>query len=320
MTFEWPIALAGLAAVPLLVLLYVARERRRRAFAARFGNPALLPNVVDRAPGALRHLPVAVLLVALAAMVVGVARPHATVKTPREEATVVLAIDVSRSMKAADVRPTRLAAALAAAKSFLAQVPAKFRVGVVSFADRAAVAVPPTEDRQLVARALDSLQPGEGTALGDAVLVAAGLGRRQRSTDGSLPPRAVLMISDGAVDGGVTSVEAAAARARRQRVPVYTIVLGTPNGVVEETLTGGFRRIIRVPPQPETLRQVARLTRGEFFTARDRRRLARVYEGLASRLGEREEVREITDWFAGGAAALLLVGGTMSAFLFRRVP
>lgn len=320
MTFEWPIALAGLAAVPLLVLLYLARERRRRSFAARFGNPALLPNVVDRAPGLLRHLPIAVLLVALAAMVVGVARPHATVTTPREEATVVLAIDVSRSMKAKDVRPTRLGAAVAAAKSFLEQVPPKFRVGVVSFADRAAVAVPPTEDRDLVSRALDALRFGEGTALGDAVLVSAGLGRRQRSSDGALPPRAVLMISDGAPDGGITSVEAAVARARRQRVPIYTIVLGTPNGVVEETLTGGFRQIIRVPPNPQTLQQIAQLTRGESFTAPDDRRLARVYEGLASRLGEREEVREITDWFAGGAAVLLLLGGTISAFLFRRVP
>src|SRR5207253_6156325 len=131
-TFQWPEALAALAVVPLLVGLYVVADRRRREAGARFGNPALLPNVVDRRPGLRRHLPLAVLLVALAAMIVGVARPHATVSVRREEATVILAVDVSRSMKANDVKPTRLDAARAAAEAFLRKVPKKFRVGVVS--------------------------------------------------------------------------------------------------------------------------------------------------------------------------------------------
>jgi Ca-activated chloride channel family protein len=320
MSFEWPIALVGLLLVPLLVVLYVLHERRRTSYAARFGNPALLPNVVDRDPGRRRHLPLAILLVALAAMVVGVARPHATVSVPREEATVILAVDVSRSRRATDIKPSRLEAARFAANAFLRKVPEKFRVGVVSFASRAVVALPPTHDRSLARTALASLRPGEGTAIGDAVALSAELGQRQRASDGSRPPRAVLLISDGARVGGRTAPEVAARRARALHVPVYTVLVGTPNGVVEETLTGGFRATIRVPPSPATLRMVARTTGGQFFTAMNDQRLREVYEKLGSRLGHRKESREITDFFAGGSAALLLAGGALSMLWFRRVP
>jgi len=318
-SFTWPLVLTGLAAFPLLVALYIDYDRRRIASQAEFGNPDLLPNVIDRAPGRLRHLPLVLLLLALAAMIVGVARPHATVSVPREEATVILAVDVSRSMKATDVEPTRLDAARVAAKAFLAEVPEKFRVGVVSFATRAAVGVPPTEDRALVEAALDSLKPGEGTAIGDAVALSVQLGQSKEQSE-DVVPRAILLISDGARDGGRIEPDAAAAEAKKRGVPVYTVLVGTPNGVVEETLTGGFQRLIRVPPSPETLEQLAATTGGEFFTAVDTEQLRQVYEDLGSRLGEREEQREITDAFAAGAVALLFLGGVLSAFLFRRVP
>lgn len=320
MSFTWPIALIGLVLIPVLVALTAWYERRRRASQAQFGNPDLLPNVIDRAPGKLRYLPLALLLLALGAMIVGVARPHATVSVQREEATVILAIDVSRSMKATDVEPTRLDAARAAAKAFLEQVPEKFRVGVVSFATRAAVAVPPTEDRVLVVEALDTLASGEGTAIGDAVALSLRLGQRERESDGAVPPRAILLISDGARDGGRVDPAAAAEQAKTRGVPVHTVLVGTPNGVVEETLTGGLRRIIRVPPSPQTLELLAASTGGEFFTAPDSEELRQVYEDLGSRLGTREEPREITDVFAAGAAALLIAGGALSALLFRRVP
>ncbi len=320
MSFEWPVALLGLAALPLLVALYIVHERLRTASQAAFGNPGLLPNVIDRKPGRLRHLPLALLLGALATMIVGVARPHATVSVQREEATVILAMDVSRSMKATDVEPTRLDAARAAAKAFLAEVPAKFRVGVVSFATRAAVGVPPTADRSLVEAALDALAPGEGTAIGDAVALSVELGQKQQESDGTVPPRAILLISDGAREGGRVEPAEAAELARSRNVPVYTVLVGTPDGVVEESLVGGFRRIIHVPPSPETLAQLAEVTGGEFFAAPGTERLRKVYEDLGSRLGTREEPREITDLFAAGAAALLLAGGGLSAFLFRRVP
>jgi Ca-activated chloride channel homolog len=318
-SFHWPLVLTALAALPILVALYIDRDRRRIASQARWGNPDLLPNVVHRAPGRWRYLPPLVLLVALAAMVVGVARPHATVTVPREEATIVLAMDVSRSMKATDVQPTRLDAARVAAKTFLDEVPKKFQVGVVSFATRAVVGVAPTEDRTLVSNALDSLKPGEGTAIGDAVALSLRVGQPKRETV-ETPPRAIVLLSDGARDGGQVAPTAAAQQAKQRGVPVYSVLVGTPDGVVEEKLTGGYTRIIRVPPDPETLEQVSKTSGGEFFSVPDAEGLRQVYEELGSRLGTRQEDREVTDVFAGVAAALLLVAATISAILFKRVP
>jgi Ca-activated chloride channel homolog len=318
--FDWPLALLGLLVVPVLIAAYVMRERRREEAERRFGNPALLPNLVASSPGWRRHLPLAVLLVALTAMLVGIARPHATVRVKREEATVILAIDTSLSMRADDVKPTRLAAARAAASAFLARVPEKFRVGVVGFTGRAYVAVPPTHDRTLVRAALRSLRPGEGTALGDAVALGLRLAAQQRASDGTRPPTAILVISDGAQMSGRTTPQVAAQRARAAHAPVSAVVLGTADGIVEVPLANGYRAQLRVPPRPDTLQQLTRATGGEFFTATNDARLRDVYERLGSRLGSRKESREISDYFGGGAAALLLVGGALSAFWFRRVP
>jgi Ca-activated chloride channel family protein len=319
MTFTWPLVLIALAAVPVLVAVYIDRDRRRVASQADFGNPDLLPNVVDKEPGRLRYLAPVLMLVALVFLIVGVARPHATVSVPREEATIVLAMDVSRSMKAKDVEPTRLDAARTAAKTFLDEVPEKFRVGVVSFATRASVGVAPTEDRELVTAALDTLAPGEGTAIGDAVALSLRVGQPAEK-DVEPPPRAIVLISDGARDGGQVEPAEAAKQAKQLGVPVYSVLVGTPEGVVEETLTGGYKRTIRVPPNAETLEQVAVTSGGEFFEAPDAEGLSQVYEDLGSRLGTREADREITDVFAAIAAALVLVAATISAVLFKRVP
>jgi len=223
-------------------------------------------------------------------------------------------------MRADDVRPTRLRAAKKAARAFLEQLPEKFRVGVIGFSGRAYVALPPTEDRALARTALRSLKPGEGTSLGDAVALATQLGRRQRAADGAIPPTAILVISDGAQMSGRTAPGTAAARARSLRIPVYAIVLGTDDGVITVSLAGGFEAQIRVPPSPETLRLVTQITGGQLFRALNDTRLRQVYEKLGSRLGHRRQEREITDFFAGGSAALLLFGGVLSALWFRRVP
>ena len=320
MSFQSPLALIGLVLVPALVGVYVLRERRRQSYAARFTAPGLLPNLVDASPGWRRHLPLALFLVALAAMIVGVARPRASVSVQREEATVLIAIDSSLSMSSQDVRPSRLIAAQRAAQAFVDAMPKKFRVGVIGFSGRAYVAVPPTDDRGLVRSALKSLRSGQGTALGDAVALGTRLARSERTSDGRIPPTAMLVISDGAQKSGRTTPDAAAAQARSQHIPVYTVVVGTPDGVVNVPLAGGFQAQLRVPPSPETLQTVARVTGGQFFTAPDGARLRQIYEKLGSRLGHRRETREITDLFAGGSAAFLLFGGALSAVWFRRVP
>lgn len=320
MSFQSPLWLIALIAVPVVVASYVVLERRRARYGARFASPALLPNVVGRGPGRLRHLPILVLLVGLVAMVLGVARPHATITVPREQATVMLAIDISRSMKATDVKPSRLRAAEHAAEAFVKNVPKKFRIGIVSFASAARLALPPTDDRTLVHTSLSDLVPGQGTAIGDAVELSLRTALKQRTSDGKVPPTAVLMISDGARDGGKTTPAAAALHAKTLHIPVYTIVLGTPNGVVHDTVTGGFKVDIHVPASPQTLQQIAQVSGGQSFSAADDSRLREVYTRLGSLLGHKSEDREITDVFAGSAALLLLVGGGMSMFWFRRLP
>jgi len=319
-SFQFPLALIGLVLVPVLVGLYVVRERRRQSYATRFTTPGLLPNLVDAAPHWRRHLPLALLMVALAAMIVGVARPHASVSVQREEATVLIAIDSSLSMKSQDIRPSRLIAAQRAAQAFVETMPKKLRVGVIGFTGRAYVAVPPTEERGLVRSALKSLKSGQGTALGDAVALGSRLARAERTSDGAIPPTAMLVISDGAQMSGRTTPAVAAEQAKSLHIPVYTVVVGTPDGVVNVPLAGGYQAQLRVPPSPETLRSVALVTGGQFFTAPDQDHLRQIYEKLGSRLGHRRESREITDLFAGGSAAFLLFGGALSALWFRRVP
>lgn len=320
MTFEWPLALLGLLLVPVLVALHVRRERRRESYAARFTSPTLLPNLVSASPGWRRHLPLALLLVGLAAMVVGVARPHASVNVPREEATVILAIDTSLSMQSQDVRPSRLGAAENTARALVAELPKRFRVGVIGFSGRAYLALAPTADRELVGSALKSLHTGEGTALGDAIALGTKLARQERAADGTIPPTAMLVISDGAQMSGRTTPGAAALKAMSAHIPIYSVVIGTPDGVVNVPVAGGFQEQLRVPPSPQTLQTIARVSGGRFFAAPSQARLREVYQRLGSRLGHRREKREVTDLFAGGSAAFLLVGGALSSLWFRRVP
>jgi Ca-activated chloride channel family protein len=319
-SFQWPLALIGLVLVPLLVAAYVLRERRREQFAERFTTPALLPNLVATAPGWRRHVPLALLLVGLAAMVVGVARPHASVNVQREEATVIVAIDTSLSMQSQDVRPSRLGAAETAARAFVDELPKRFRVAVIGFSGRAYLALAPTEDRDLVATALRSLRPGEGTALGDAIALGTKLARQERASDGTVPPTAMLVISDGAQMSGRTTPTVAAQQALSAHIPIYSVVIGTPDGVVNVPVAGGYQAQLRVPPSPDTLRAISRVTGGRLFSAPDKQGLRDVYRRLGSRLGHHRQSREITDLFAGGSAAFLLVGGALSSLWFRRVP
>jgi Ca-activated chloride channel family protein len=319
MRFAQPLALIALVVVPLLLALWLHNERRRHASAARFSSLALLPNLVPRRPGRLRYVPLGLFLLALTAMILGAARPHTHLSIPRKEATVVLAIDVSRSMAAQDVRPSRLDAARNAGDAFLAKVPSTYNVALVAFGSRAFLAVAPTTDHALVRTGLAGLTSGEGTAIGDAILLSAQVGQRQKAREGVVPPTTVLLISDGARQGGRVAPLTAAKRAKALGVTISTVLVGTPNGVVTVPLVGGYQEQIRVPPSPGTLQAVAHTTGGQFFRARTSAALNKVYEHLATRVGHRTVDREVTDVFAGGSIVVLLLSGALSMFWFRRV-
>jgi Ca-activated chloride channel homolog len=325
MSFAWPMALWGLALVALALVAYVVVQRRRKRYVVRFTNLELLENVVAESPRWRRHLPAALTLLALTALVVGIARPQTTVDVPREEATVILAMDSSGSMEATDVTPTRMIAAREAASSFVENLPEGFRVGVVSFSNEADVVVPPTADRDEALRGLGSLRADNGTALGDAISRSVDLGLT--SLDEQLAanrdedkPLVVLLLSDGANTTGDYEPLEAAQKAADAQVPVYTVALGTDEGTVDFPDGFGGTRTIPVPPDPQTLAAVAERTGGTFFEAADENALRSVYDEIGSQVGVQQEQREVTALFTAAGAALLLLGGALSALWFGRIP
>jgi Ca-activated chloride channel homolog len=294
MSFAAPLFLLGLLAVPLGAALHALARRRRRRYAIRFPGAPLAATLA--APSWRRRVPGGLLALAAAALAVALARPEATVAVPVEEASVVLVTDVSRSMQATDVAPDRLSAAQAAAERFLDEAPEDLRVGVVAFSDTARVLQPPTTEHDRVRAALGSLVADGGTATGEGLDAALRSLRR--------PPAAVVLLSDGAATTGRDPLTVAQ-EAGERRIPVYTVALGTADGVVDGSLP--------VPPDPEALREIAGASGGRAYEAADGDSLAAVYEELGSRLGTREETREITAGFAG--VGLLLLGGAMAASL-----
>jgi Ca-activated chloride channel homolog len=318
--FDWPLGLLALVLVPLALAGYVALERRRRRQAAAFAAPALHPNLLGHRPGRLRHLAPALALAALVALSLGVARPHATLSVKQEQATVVLALDTSRSMEATDVPPTRLAVAQRVVRGFLDELPEGYRVGIVSFADSAQAVLPATANREAAQTALRNLRVGHGTALGEGIARAIQVAQRVPAEEGKKPPASILVLSDGAQTQGVLTPQQAADRARKLRIPVYTVAFGTENGVVEVVDDNGFRQRVTVPPDPPTLRHVAQATGARFYAAPTAAQLEAVYDELGSRIGSVKKEREVTAAFAAGGAVLLLAAGAVSAFLFGRLP
>ena len=339
--FLWPVALWGLLLVPIALAAYLVAQRGRRRHAARFGNPHLLPNLVPSAPGWRRHLPVAFYLLALIGLLTGLARPQTVMAVPREEATVVMVMDTSFSMGAVDVQPDRLSAAKAAANRFLDALPAPLQVALVSFSNGAQLRTAPTTDRSSVHLALDTLRPDGATAMGDAIALSVGvaesaLGAGTAGTPAATPtprgssatspaspaqrPAAVLLLSDGSNTAGQRQPLEAAARAQQLGIPIYTIALGTAAGTIESPDAPGTGQRMSVPPDEQTLQQVAQLTGGKFFKAPTAADLQAVYQDLGSRVGYAEEQQEVTYAFAAAGAALLAVGATLALLWFNRFP
>lgn len=317
MSFEAPLLLVGLAVVPVAAIGYWLIQRRPSPYAVRFSNLDVLAEVVAERSTWRRHVPAALLLASVAAMLVAFARPTWTVAAPSERATVVLVVDVSGSMRATDVAPSRLAAAKTAMQRFLETVPEQLRVGIVSFSDDAQVVVPPTVDRAQLEQGIRLLVPGFGTALGDAIARAVALAQSSTSEVGETPrPSArdeagrslasVLLLSDGSQTRGVLSPGQAAQQAIDAGIPVFTVALGTDAGTI---LVGpaGQKQLVPVPPDRETLSAVAEATGAETFDAESADALRSVYEGLGSRVGREDQQREVTAAFVA-AGALLLVG------------
>jgi Ca-activated chloride channel family protein len=322
MSFATPLVLWGLLLIPLGLIAYWLVQRRRSKYAARFTNLDLLVNVVDATPGRRRHLPALLALAALAALIVAMARPQKVVAVPREDATVVLTMDSSASMKATDVAPSRLDAAKSAATTFLDDVPDRFRVGLVSFSSAVRVLEEPTDDRDAVRSSLDSIQGDIGTALGDAIEASVALADDPNATEdnvGEKPLFAVLLLSDGANTTGSEPL-AVVDEAKEAGVPIYTIALGTPSGTVDVTDDYGETQTVNVPPDPATLKQIADETGGRFFEAPTEADLQAVYEEIGSQVSWEDDERELTAAFAGAGAVFLLLGASLSALWFGRIP
>ena len=311
MSFREPLLLAGLVLVPLAAAAYVAAQRRRRRYAVRYTNLDVLVAAAGRNWG--RHLPAALGLLALAALVVALARPERVVADERRQATVVLVMDHSGSMRATDVAPNRLAAAQAAGRRLAAKLPQDFRLGLVVFGTRADQLVEPTTDRQRVERALAGVRVQGYTAMGDGLSLAIDAARAPRP-GGVRAPARIVLLSDGANTRGADPITVAE-RARRLKIPVSTVAIGSRGGTIR-----GARGNRRVPPDVMTLQEIARETGGRFYTATDAQRLEEVYSGLGTRFARLQRRQEVTAAFAGGALLLLLGGAAAGLARGGRLP
>lgn len=356
MTFGHPFLLLLLLLLPASVAAYRLNERRRARYAVRFTNVAVLEQVLGTTRPWRRLLTAALVLLALAAACAAVARPHLRTTVTAENATVVLVLDVSGSMHAVDVKPTRLIAAQRALHVFLDKVPKRLRVALILFAGEAQVATPPTVDHSLVSSAIDDanfFNGFGGTAIGDAIALAVQVGVRatggtqggqsalQQSrqlasyvaagrTKSSLV--SILFLSDGHQNRGVIQPLDGAHRARAAGVPVYTVALGTTGnthlsgdffgggGGFPGAPGGGFGGPGALAPDPKTLHAIATVTGGEFFRARTAKSLEDAYTTLGSTLGKARGTKEVTDLFAALAALLLVAAGVLGARWAPRLP
>jgi Ca-activated chloride channel family protein len=315
MSFLSPWFLLLLVPVAALAVAAVVLRRRRDRYAVRFASLPLLDAVIPERPGWRRHLTGGLGLLALALLATAAARPEAQLRVPHERATVVVAIDTSRSMLARDVEPDRMRAATAAAERFVEELPDTVNVGLVSFAGTASVLSPPTTDHAAVKQALTRLQMAQSTAIGDAVFTSLDqvAALTEQAQGGEVPARIVL-LSDGTNTAGRTPEQAAAAAAEAG-VPVSTIAYGTPDGVVD----AGDGRQVPVPVDEAALARLAEQTGGTAYTAASSDELRAVYDDIGSSIGWRTEPRELTPYLAGLAFLLSFAAAALSLRWFARL-
>jgi Ca-activated chloride channel homolog len=346
MTFLWPEMLLLLLIVPALVVAYVFILKRKKQAALKYASLIMVKEAMSAGQKFRRHIPPLLLIISLFAMILAIARPAAIVTLPSQHRTIILAMDISGSMRATDVQPNRLAASQAAAKAFVADQPSNVRIGVVAFAGTASVVQMPTNNREDIIAAIDRFQLQRATAIGSGIIVSlaaifpdAGIdvssfiyGRegargvpldQSRKTDkpafkpvppGSYGSAAIILLTDGQRTTGPSSIEAAQMAADRG-VRVYTVGIGTPNG---ETL--GFEGwSMRVRLDEASLKAIANMTRGEYFYAGTATDLKKVYQALNSRLVLEKKETEITALFSAAAAVIAVVAALLSLLWFNRI-
>jgi Ca-activated chloride channel family protein len=324
-SFQSPLFLLALLAVPALLGFALWIDRRRAKFPVVYTNIDVLASVVDHKRSASRWVPLVLFLLALTFAAGALARPKTHLSVPEDNATVMLVVDVSGSMRADDVEPTRLDAAISAMRAFLDKLPKRFKVGLVAFSSESEVLAQPTRDRQSIRDALGYLQPEAGTAIGDGLEAGVRQAWHSLALDGvqrkpnEPVPAAIVLLSDGAQNRGRLQPLQAAEHAKQAKIKVYTVALGTPDGVVSFGF-GLFVNSIPVPPDPPTMQAIARTTGGKSYTAQTSTKLSSVYRTLGSSIGRRNELREITSWFVAAAAVLLLASLGTARFWEGRVP
>jgi Ca-activated chloride channel family protein len=321
-TFYAPALLVLLLLVPAAVAAYWWFNKNRDRRVAPWATPTLVPNMVKRPTKWRRHLPVALLLVGVTLLLVGFARPAATLNVKRQEATVILVLDVSGSMAAKDSFPTRIAAAKALALKYVDSLPKGYRVSVITFSDHAAVTVAPTEDLDHARAVIEKAKTGpQGTALADAVQRGVDVAKAVKGSQKGAPrpPAVVVVFSDGGQTAGRVTPQQAAVAASRAKIPVSTVALGTPDGVVLQQLQGGFTERIQVPVQPQVLQGIARISGGTFTQGAANVDVKRTYSELGSRTGTKRKKVEVTAVTAAGGMAFMLAGALVSGLWFRRV-
>ena len=316
MSFLTPERLWLLAAVAALAVVYVVLQQRRRTYALRFTNLELLGAVAPKRPGWRRHVPALLFLAAIATMVVGFAQPVAERQVPRERATIVMAIDISLSMMADDVDPTRIDAAKVAASSFVDLLPPRLNVALVAFNGNATLKVPPTTDRARLKAGIDALELGERTAIGEAIFASLDAVETVPGDNEGTAPAHIVLMSDGTTTNGRPN-SVAAKQAKELGIPVSTIAFGTDSGEIVNPQTGIPEP---VPVDRDSLEAIAEQTEGRFFEAASEGQLSDVYANIGTQIGYTTEEQEISATFIGGALVLLALTSVLSLAWFSRLP
>ncbi len=314
MTFASPLWLAGLTLVPLAIAASVLARRRARRYAIRFPAVATLQLAVGSGGSWRRRIPAAFALAALAALVLALARPHVSYRAAVNVGSVMLVSDQSGSMAATDVAPTRLAAAERAADTFISELPGSVRLGAITFSSAPNQVQGPVANHAAAQSVIDGQTAGGSTATGDALELALQL---LRGASPKHPPSAIVLLSDGAANAGL-SVATVARQAKAERIPIFTVALGTPGGTLPNPEP--FAPPVPVPPDPQLMDEIAQLSGGRTFAAQSADELRSIYTGLGNRLGVVTRQREVTAEFAIGGLALLLVAAAASARWAGRLP